>query len=124
MAPRFRVKSIFSEGMGSNIRYWHMTPNPKTSYLLEIAIGDVHEKKSEVFKVLVVTPEGLRDMAADQIIIRDRATIVVAEYDFIAIEAHIIKIVEACNRPQWSDTIYQLRKYFDWEWEGFDRNQG
>jgi hypothetical protein len=123
MSPRFRIKSIGSDGMQGNIRYWHLSP-PKPHYTLEVAIGEARTKKFENFKVLVATPEALREMAdPGQVIVRDRAVLVVTEYDFTVIEAHLNEIVESCNRPEWSDTVHQLRRYFDWEWDGYGGSQ-
>jgi hypothetical protein len=124
MSKKFRIKSIWSPGLRGDIRFWRTTFPPQPYYPLEITIGDPRTKKDETFEVLVITPEALRDIVQPgEVVIRDRATIVVTEYDFAAIEAHLTKIVESCNRRQWSDTLQQLRRHFDWddEWmeEGF-----
>jgi hypothetical protein len=59
-----------------------------------------------------------------QTVVRDHATIVVAHYDFVALEAHLSQIVEACNQPEMSDTVTRLRRYFRWEWDGIADREG
>jgi hypothetical protein len=111
--------------MRGDIRYWHVVSPPKLSYLLELRIGEVRKKDGgDIFTVLVITPEALRGMESQsQPIITDRATIVVREYDLVAIETHLASIVDACNRPEWTDTVHELRRYFLWEWDGFEDRQ-
>lgn len=118
MVSRYHIKSIFCAGMHGDIRFWN-TQTPLPCYLLELTIGEARTRRRDtIFKVLVSTPEALREMAAvDEVVIRNRATIVVAEYDFAAIEAHLSEVVARCNRPEWMETAYQLRRYFREEWE-------
>jgi hypothetical protein len=122
VSTKFCIKSISCEGMRGNIRYWHTVSAPKPSYLLELTIGEARTKKGgDIFTVLVITPEALRGMAEQEsVVITDRATIVVTAYEFALIEAHLTKIVEACNRPEWSETVHHLRRYFLWEWDGIE----
>jgi hypothetical protein len=121
MSGKYVIKSIGSDGMKGNIRYWSHGSPPRSSYLVKFTVGEARSKKVDAeFSVLVSTPEGLRAMTdAGKLVIRDRATIVVADYDFGLIEAHLMSIVESCNRSEWSETVQELRRYFAWEWDGY-----
>jgi hypothetical protein len=70
------------------------------------------------YYVDVATPEALRSKVGGPIL-SERSLILVADYEYSALEASISKIIEAAARETELDVCRVLSRYFTWEYEDF-----
>jgi hypothetical protein len=93
-------------------------PNQEVFYLLTLTIGMAGETGTSLFYATLATPEALRARAPDKAtVISSRAMIIVSEYDWPTIEAHLTVVLKACAAPTWQDATERLLRYFSWEYE-------
>lgn len=94
-------------------------------FLVELEIGEAGVDGADVFYVVVTTPEALRVKATEgDPVLRDRATLVVSDFDWPRIRATLERIVETCAAKDWRESVLRLQRYFKWEYEDYRRDDG
>jgi hypothetical protein len=89
--------------------------NPRSVALrLILQIGWDDDPGPDDFTVYCITND-LRDAFK----INSRATIYCEEFEWPKIKESILNILKKCERATWDESVKQLRKRFDWEYEGY-----
>jgi hypothetical protein len=84
--------------------------------LVEFEVSE--EERGDLFSCVVATPEALgARRSSGQLVIRDRATLVVDEFDWPRIQRFIEEVVTRCAHSDWSMTSGALQRWFMWEYE-------
>ena len=97
---------------------WAWQPSIEDTYLLlELQIEDEEAASGNVFSVIVATPEALRSRRKSHFVLSQRGTLVVSEYDWGRLRAHLEQLVANCSASGWATTVDCLRRYFLWEYE-------
>ena len=109
-----QVQDFYSPDV--DVYSWEPDSVEQVFFLVELEIGEAGDKRSDLFQVIVATPEGLR-AAARELVVADRATIVVSEYSWAQVRRIIERIVERCQAPTWEESVLRLQRYFMWEYE-------
>lgn len=122
----------FSEAMELEIRgytsadireVWSWVPNPgqPVFFQLTLEIGEVGQRGSYFFQLVVATPEGVRDFATrfPGCELPDRALLVFADYTWDRLADKLTSILAKCARPEWGDTLVCMQRYFEWEYEDY-----
>lgn len=92
-------------------------------FLVELGIGEAGVEGTDVFYVVVTTPEALRTKATEgENVLRDRATLVVSDFDWPRIRRTLETIVESCAAKDWRESVLRLQRYFKWEYEDYQRD--
>jgi hypothetical protein len=91
-------------------------------FTLFIEVGESGRPGSNFFQVTVATPEGLRRHGDEQGEVPERNLLVCLDYDWAQIEARIARIVAACARETWRESVACLQRYFEWEFQDWKPN--
>lgn len=88
---------------------------------LDIYIGPQKNKDtpSDIFQVLIATPEGIRKNL-DCFHTTGIQTLIVSSYDWAQIQVVIEKIVAQCTGSTWESVAQLLCRYFRWEFEDYE----
>jgi len=88
--------------------------NPRSVALrLILQIGWDDDPGEDDFTVYCITNE-LRDAFK----LNTRSVIYCEEFEWPKIKENILNILKKCERATWHESVKQLRKRFDWEYEG------
>jgi hypothetical protein len=88
--------------------------NPKSFALgLTLAIGWDDEIGSDYFDVYVIA-----NQIGDQINLDGRAVIFVEDFDWPGLKKSLLNILSKCERKTWKESVRELRKRFEWEYDG------
>ena len=99
---------------------WEPLNNSDVFFLVEIAIGEAGVKGSDVFQIVVATPEGLRARSrVGEFTIRERCTLIVSNYNWAEIKKSLETIVRKCEGENWSTSTLNLQRFFNWEYEDY-----
>ena len=94
-------------------------------FLFELEIGEEGVDGADVFYVVVTTPEALRAKATEgETVLRERATLVVSDFEWWRIRTRLERIVESCAGKDWRESVLRLQRYFRWEYEDYRRDDG
>ncbi len=116
---KLEIKDFYSPDIES-IWQWEPTDLSEVCFLLEMNIGEVGADSSDVFQVLIATPEGLRVVDPnDDFVLSDRACLIVREYSWKNILKKINQIVKVCSANDWVESTIRLQRYFQWEYEDY-----
>lgn len=95
------------------LRSWQPGDPRQVALLLGLQIGWDDEESSDLFYLSVITDE-LRPQFSR----RAEATIFVAVFEWEKVLVSILKIIRKCERRTWDESCNELRKRFEWEYEG------
>ena len=99
---------------------WEPSTNAEVFFLVEMEIGEAGVDGTDLFQVVVATPEALRAKSkAEAITIRERSTLVVSNYDWHEIKKSLESIVRKCESENWAVSTLKLQRYFNWEYEDY-----
>ena len=101
-----------------DIRNWEPESQAEVFTTLTMEIGWQGREGTNLFHVVLATPESLRKFRDDFVLVRNR-TLVVQRYDFSKLVAALKSIVEESTRASWEDSCEVLSRYFYWEYEDF-----
>jgi len=112
------IKSLSSPDV--EIDVWAPESSEKVCFLLEAEIGERGSGRSDLFQVVVATPEGLRQLPVNEAsILTDRATLVFADFSWSALHKTLGRIVRRCTAEDWNGSVLRLQRYFRWEYEDY-----
>jgi hypothetical protein len=120
---KLRVGRISSPDV--QVRVWEPSSRADVYLYLQVEIGADGEEGSDVFGLMVCTPEGLRSHAREPVIAQ-RATLVISDFSWEQVFAAVRDIVGKCTGTDWNDSVIRLQRYFRWEYEDYvqsDRTQ-
>lgn len=99
---------------------WSPDSRDDVFFALSLEIGSAGVPGTNIFQVLVVTPEGLRGHAGDKSIVSDRACIVLSDFlSWKDLRTQLQTIVDKCAEGNWADSVARLQRYFLWEYEDY-----
>jgi hypothetical protein len=102
-----------------DLRSWQPPGPDRVAIPLELEIGPEDESGTDLFQVLIVTQQGLRwyrQTVADSLIC---PCLFVLRFDWRDVELRLNAIVDSCTGPDWPTIVDQLRRHFQWEYEGY-----
>ena len=103
-----------------DIESWSPVPTEPVYFLLEFSVGVRGDPASDVFYVIVATPEGLRSRSVGgELVISARGTIVVSDYSWSATRSAVEAIIRDCASPTWVESVMKLQRFFHWEYEDY-----
>lgn len=113
------IRSFDSPDATSSLETTRPERNEEVFYYVEMTIGFEDEPATNLFGITVATPEALQAGETDDVILSDRALLVVSEFNWNAIRSHLEGIVEHCPVDSWELAVAHLRLYFQWEYDGY-----
>jgi len=89
------------------------------AFWVEMEIGPVGEKSSDLFQVFVCTPKWL-----DQEVHRwgaqwSHAKLIINSYSFSELESFLSRAVSSVEGRDWAEVASKLRLLADWEFDGY-----
>ena len=113
-----KIKTLHSPDV-DNLNGW--LPDADGFYvLLQMGIGPEDEAGSDIFEIILASPEGLRSRCTDEsIVIADRALLVLKEFDWPRIQRHLHRVVSSCSGRDWIEVSARLQRFFCWEYEDY-----
>jgi hypothetical protein len=97
-----------------NFRTW-VPGSPAEVYVpLTLYIGPSDSPGADLFSIVVATSQGMEGKPNR----RKWKTMIVRDYKWSEIEATLISWVENASGVSWTQITDELRKKFDWEYEG------
>jgi hypothetical protein len=119
MTSRLVIRFVGVQG-NQNLRGW--TPESPTDFaeLVTLAIGFGARPGTDDFSIRVATPAGLAGLPARDGIIATRPLLVVDRYDFGELWSWLEATVQGCEAGTWPECVERLRRYFSWEYDGYD----
>jgi hypothetical protein len=112
------IKHIWSPDLPCHPSAWSPISYEDIFFLLEMNIGFKNSESSDIFYVEIAAPEALRARSKGNVIISQRATLVIADYRWKDIISALEKIVSDCDSDTWDMAVTKLQRYFTWEYEG------
>lgn len=104
----------------ANIRVW-APPDPELiATTINIDIGAKGRRGKDTFQLRLATPKGLAAIEARDGIIAIRPLLVIERYDFHVVWGWLQETVAKCEAAGWTDCVANLRRWFDWEYDGMD----
>jgi len=99
---------------------WKPITNAEVLFLVEMEIGEVGIDGADLFQVVIATPEALRKRAGSgRLVISDRSTIVISNFDWNHIRGALEALVHNCESESWVTSTLRLQRYFEWEYEDY-----
>ena len=102
-----------------NIRTWDPADPRVFAEELRVDIGPRGGKDADSFTIRVATPAGLDALEERDGILANRPLLVMRQYDFENLWRWLETTVEACTADTWPASVENLRRYFNWEYDGY-----
>jgi hypothetical protein len=111
-----------------DLEAWKPASREIVYFPLELNIGPEGEETSEIFQIVVATPEALRYHHGPDFALWARHYLIVMDYNWELLNRVIAERVGQCEGENWADIAQQLARYFHWEYEdikmeSFDPNE-
>jgi hypothetical protein len=104
---------------------WKPKSLDEVFYPLDMDIGQFGATGSNIFYVLIATPEALRRQAEEyrraNRVFPDRNLLVFPDYSWDFVVSRVDRIVKLCTRESWNESVTCLNRYFAWEYEDYFR---
>ena len=97
----------------ANIFSWKPTSAESVCYNLDIRIGSTCSENAELFQVMIVSPEYIRDPDSREVLEKGGKYLVVPNYSWDACESLLNHMVEKISGASWADVKNSLAQYFD-----------
>lgn len=118
MTCKLALKSFFCWTI-EDLPRWVPASPADVHFTLDMEIGQRDEEGVNLFYVTIATPAALAHKAGDgEIVLADRALMVISEFQWDALLAHINATITDCDGPSWERSVEKLVRYFRWEYEG------
>lgn len=101
-----------------NLRVWRPPDRLVVAVTLNIDIGMKGRPGHDTFTMRLATPAGLATLPVRDGIVAVRPLLVVESFDFTAVWSWLQATVAGCARPTWQESVAELRRFFDWEYDG------
>ncbi len=95
------------------LEQWEPANPGSVALYLNLAIGWDNDPGADNFAFRLIT-NALRDRLRERL----RSDIYVEEFDWPSVKQSMLNILRKCERPTWDESLANLRKRFDWEYEG------
>lgn len=113
------IKGYYSSDV-ENLSTWTPTSLEDVYYPLELSIGIAGDDRSDVFQVLVATPEAIRSRLFGKTrCLIGRHILLVTGHDWPSIAKYCASLVETCTEDNWEDAARRLSHFFCWEFEDY-----
>jgi hypothetical protein len=109
---------------------WNWVPEDDNVYFqLTIEVAETDKPGGNYFSLVVASPEGLRlnhngevkDAFAKRMKnhkgLAKNGLLIIQDYSWKKLEGKLQEILKSSENDCWSDSIYELRKHFFWEYE-------
>jgi Immunity protein 8 len=94
-------------------------PGDEFALLVQMLSGPDGGQGEEAFDVQVVTPAWLEQRYASDGLVSGDHLLIVFDYDWPRIEAHLRKRVAACQGDDWSQVAAKIGRFAHWEFEDY-----
>lgn len=94
---------------------WQPDDPKKVYFLLEIEIGLQGKNGSDLFQLIIATPNALADIPFSSMF--GRGILIVKRYGWPEVQVAIEEILEKCQGDEWINVASKLNKYFIWEYD-------
>lgn len=88
-------------------------------FLLELQIGPEDQLGSDLFQIMVCTPEWIKSEYSNRKAVWGRDMLIVFEYDLEHIHSTIYRHVESCTADDWPSLAQKLSRFSGWEFENY-----
>ncbi len=95
------------------LEQWEPVDPRRVALEMTLAIGWDNDSGTNNFAFRLVT-NALRERLGKQL----RSDIYVEDFNWPSVRQSILNILRKCERPTWDESLVNLRKRFDWEFEG------
>jgi len=103
-----------------NIRTWMPADPDRMAETVSLDIGERSKDAADTFTIRVATPAGLAGLEARDGIIAIRPLLIMQRYDFGDLWRWLEQTVAKCEEKSWPASVECLRRYFDWEYDGYE----
>jgi hypothetical protein len=112
------IHSIYA-GDGENLRMWLPKDERVVCEFISVSIGEKGKKTRDGFSIRIATPDGLRQLPSKNGILASRPLLVMERYSFEHLWGWLIDVVSTCEGETWIKCGENLKRYFDWEFDGY-----
>jgi Immunity protein 8 len=92
-------------------------PNPTdVQFVLMMTIGNENESVANDFQVMVFTRN------KDFLKTEKLKYLEFEEYKWLNLRTRVLSIIKECSGGSWDESVDNLRKYFEWEYEDYSHN--
>lgn len=102
-----------------NIRTWTPADPGAIAEVVSLDIGERSKDAADTFTIRVATPAGLATLEARDGILATRPLLIMERYQFADLWRWLERTVAECERGSWSESVESLRRYFGWEYDGY-----
>ena len=96
-----------------NIFIWKPNEGDSVCYNLDVRIGSTCSENAELFQVMIVSPEYIRDPDSREVLEKWGKYLVVPNYSWDACESLLNHLVEKISGASWEEVKQSLAQYFD-----------
>lgn len=119
-----KLKEFFSSDIDLN-NYW---PDDEENFgfWVSLLIGPENTEGSEIFQLLICTPDWLKSENVNFEPVWGRHMLIVFEYNLTNIKAAVERYIENCSGENWEDIAIKLTRIAAWEFEDYqpDKSMG
>lgn len=120
MTVKLRVQSAMTQDFVPLDKWVPENPEEvKISIVLQVSTNT--DDTTDTFRVVVATPRALLSIVPRAGIVAERPLVVVARYDPTVLWRWIEQTVKKCESSSREESIQELRRFFGWEYDGYDR---
>jgi hypothetical protein len=102
-----------------NIRTWEPDNPGEIAEIVTLDIGDKTTPGTNSFAIRVATPAGLSKLPAEHGILATRPLLIMQSYNYGDLWDWLERTVAKCEADTWNASVGELRRYFDWEYDGY-----
>jgi Immunity protein 8 len=113
------IKGYYSSDV-ENLSTWIPADRVDVYYPLELSIGTHGHDRTDIFQVVVATPEAMRSrFSTTRKCLAGRHVLLVADHDWPSIAKYCETLVEACYDDTWERVASRLGRFFRSEFEDY-----
>lgn len=117
---RLEIKSLHS----SDVELFAWLPDSNSVWFpLQLEIGEAGDARSDVFDMMVATPEGMLEKATPDArgVLSKRGLLVLRTFSWDTLRHTLDSIVRDCQAETWETSVLRLQRYFYWEYEDYSK---
>lgn len=113
----YEIKGYYSSDVPGFDVSGYVPEHPEEIHFpLEMNIGPRGDNRSDLYQVVIISPEALRKRTREAVI-SGRHTLIVLQYSWAEIRRYLERIVGDCAGPTHEDVVRKLSRHFGWEYE-------
>lgn len=112
------IKGYYSSDI-EDLKGWKPSELADIYFSLEICIGPPDKSSSQLFELLIASPEALRKRMSNADCISGRHILIVSQYKWELIQAWIENTVRTNAEETWEKIAVRLSREFRWEYEDY-----